>query len=193
MRNELFHHGILGQKWGVRRYQNSDGTYTNEGKIRRRLSRRVSENIKTTDDANRIVRSLSDKEKKLLGASLNEDWVVKEYELETSTNLAKRFIKKIGDMPVSMFEIWDNNSTDGQVAIATNPQYRGQGNAVEVAKKGLQWYEKYGKQRISNLYWIAENSNKNSIYLAERLNFEKLVGNDRPYKDDNYSYYRYKQ
>ena len=34
--DELFHHGIIGQKWGVRRYQNSDGTYTSEGKARRR-------------------------------------------------------------------------------------------------------------------------------------------------------------
>ena len=30
----LMHHGILGQKWGVRRYQNSDGTLTAAGKAR---------------------------------------------------------------------------------------------------------------------------------------------------------------
>lgn len=30
----LAHHGILGQKWGVRRYQNPDGTLTEEGKKR---------------------------------------------------------------------------------------------------------------------------------------------------------------
>lgn len=29
--SELYHHGVLGQKWGVRRYQNSDGTLTDEG------------------------------------------------------------------------------------------------------------------------------------------------------------------
>jgi len=32
--NELSHHGILGQKWGVRRYQNEDGTLTEAGKAR---------------------------------------------------------------------------------------------------------------------------------------------------------------
>lgn len=28
------HHGVKGQKWGVRRYQNEDGSLTNEGKQR---------------------------------------------------------------------------------------------------------------------------------------------------------------
>ena len=30
----LAHHGIKGQKWGVRRYQNSDGSLTPEGRER---------------------------------------------------------------------------------------------------------------------------------------------------------------
>lgn len=36
----LIHYGIEGQKWHVRRYQNEDGTYTDEG-----LERRRSENV----------------------------------------------------------------------------------------------------------------------------------------------------
>lgn len=35
METYLMHHGIKGQKWGIRRYQNEDGSYTEEGKRRR--------------------------------------------------------------------------------------------------------------------------------------------------------------
>ena len=32
--DELYHHGVKGQKWGIRRYQNADGTLTSAGKAR---------------------------------------------------------------------------------------------------------------------------------------------------------------
>ena len=31
---DLYHHGVKGQKWGIRRYQNDDGTLTLEGRKR---------------------------------------------------------------------------------------------------------------------------------------------------------------
>lgn len=35
----LMHHGIKGMKWGVRRFQNEDGSYTEAGKRRRGIGR----------------------------------------------------------------------------------------------------------------------------------------------------------
>ncbi len=69
----LVHHGIRGQKWGDRRYQNEDGSYTPEGKMRRRSDRdgRNShfsmKNSKTGahpkfSNNKKFVRGLSDKE-----------------------------------------------------------------------------------------------------------------------------------
>ena len=34
LNNELYHHGIKGQKWGVRRFQNTDGSLTSSGRQR---------------------------------------------------------------------------------------------------------------------------------------------------------------
>ena len=41
--SELYHHGIKGMKWGVRRYQNHDGTLTTAGK--KRVSQRRPDDI----------------------------------------------------------------------------------------------------------------------------------------------------
>lgn len=43
----LVHHGILGQKWGIRRYQNPDGSWTTEG-----LARLRNNNLKNAKTAN---------------------------------------------------------------------------------------------------------------------------------------------
>lgn len=50
MNDYLYHHGIRGMKWGVRRFQNEDGSYTAEGKERYR--HRDEQMSKIRQDAN---------------------------------------------------------------------------------------------------------------------------------------------
>ena len=53
--SSLSHHGILGQKWGVRRYQNDDGSLTEAGK--RRYN---TENLNKIDDRRGLKNRLND-------------------------------------------------------------------------------------------------------------------------------------
>lgn len=76
--NTLQHWGILGMKWGVRRYQNKDGSLTNAGK--KRLSRKQlkqrAKNLEKARDA-RAKKKIEEEEKRKLVEKGTADEVLK--------------------------------------------------------------------------------------------------------------------
>lgn len=64
---ELAHHGILGQKWGVRRYQNADGSLTSAGKRRYQ-----NEDGSINDSGEKLIRK-NIWNKKLMGENSNRN------------------------------------------------------------------------------------------------------------------------
>ena len=80
----LVHHGILGQKWGVRRYQNNDGTLTAAGKRRQRK-------INDLDFKNeRLSYKVQRKEKRAARLERKAEQLHAKYDLGASNRAAKK-------------------------------------------------------------------------------------------------------
>ena len=176
--NYLKHYGVKGQKWGVRRYQNEDGSYTEEGKRRAYA-------LRTHKDVEKIFSSFSKKDKQLRDAGENDtEYMSRE---ATSYWVAKRFIAKYKDEPVAFFDVIKSpDSKDAQIAIGDDSKYRGKGYASRIAERGSKWIDRH-MDEFNKVEWGAYKENEASIKLAKKNNFEL----DR--ETDNFAVYAKKK
>lgn len=83
-KNSLKHYGIKGQKWGVRRYQNPDGTLTPEGKRRYSKSR-----VKSGDD---------NSNRRILGSKMIENYMIRKLKRKVKNVDQTKVDKKTKDV-----------------------------------------------------------------------------------------------
>ena len=92
----LAHFGIPGMKWGQRRFQNEDGTYTEEGKRRRREANYSADEKRKRELAKKPSSQLSNKELEELNRRYNLERQRENYEKKGNTWVG-RVMDKIAD------------------------------------------------------------------------------------------------
>lgn len=156
----LMHHGVLGQKWGVRKKVYGP--------------KAAKKNYR---DVEYIIKSMNNKQLNFLMETTDRK-AIKRYAERTET-LYKRFMIYYKDKPVTFFDAWrgeDNKNI--WVAIGTHAKYQGKGFGQKAAQLGTE-YLKNNKDKFNNILWGYDTRNIKSKNLAEKMGYKEI----KKYKD----------
>lgn len=163
--NYLEHHGIKGMRWGVRRYQNEDGTYTSEGK-----KRYISDKTRRTD---RDIHSFDPYRRTGVKDKRGRELLSK----EDVSNIRKAFLAQKAKEEARYSKKWDD-----YVAKVNYKKAKADAKSTAAAKSKVELEKAYAyadKNGISRKDYFAKNNrNINAImwnYDVSRSEAKKLV------------------
>lgn len=153
---ELYHYGVKGMKWGIRRYQNADGSLTAAGK--KRAKQEYKEDNKTAFE---------------LGKNATISGRAAAYSINRTARLKNKFEKRQHKDPDGLTRrtksLRDKMEASAKTTEQLSATYMKHKAAAEAHCKGLM--DKYGKEAVSSVKYKDINT-KNSKFkvVNERTN-----------------------
>jgi GNAT superfamily N-acetyltransferase len=184
----LYHYGIKGQKWGVRRYQNPDGSLTEAGKKRYFDSRNVQYAFKTAEGVQNVVDSFDKLDRDRMGfVNPKEKYSTK----EQAEAAVKRFIiRNKKEIKAFMDIYWEESGNHG-IAVGTHKDSRNKGYQRKLMKKAMKWVDKHIKDIDARyLDYAVRPDNEASKRIAINAGFKRDNSYDDGH-DDSWELYRY--
>lgn len=119
--SELYHYGVMGMKWGVRRYQNKDGSLTKAGKKRYFKEVKKITKAKQNDDYSTVVDEVS----KITKNALSKETINAKNEFD---RIVKENFKRLGNKAPDETTVWrkaQKQAADNYVKkeLNRNPDY----------------------------------------------------------------------
>lgn len=171
----LEHHGIKGMKWGVRRYQNPDGSLTSEGEKRYGIKNKRSYTYKTrngevlTYESQKKFNGFLARHSKRYRDSVNRYYG---YDIKNQQG------KKVGDLQL---ELQDDGKTTYVNWLSTKEQYGGKG----YGRAGMEFVEKFAKEHGSERITAEVVGHTPQInHLVDKMGYVRLEQLSTP--DDDF-------
>lgn len=180
--HELYHHGVLGMKWGIRRYQNKDGSLTTAGKKRaakmkeeytqltgKKLRRSPDKAKELSEPKKKSVSELSDDElrSKVNRLQLEKTYLDLDRQVSSLTpkhiSAGEKFVKHVSDKVIvpAMTDAGKNLLTQylnkaGKEALGLNDKEAG--DSVEALKKQVMKMNLKKQKNELNKYFAEEKA-----------------------------------
>ena len=172
--DELYHHGIKGQRWGVRRFQNPDGSLTGAG--RKRLGYSERREIKRQEK----IKKKTEKYKKQYTDDYNEYILAKKYAQQENEKAIKKNKKSAID-PTYVKQAAEayEKALDKVYATKIDSLYDKKAKKSKEYKRAVRIVNSYRQDAYYNGYYVQESLGSGMSRRAYETSHEVAKGNQR--------------